>query len=68
MELQQMVGLRAIHPNKRLSNIILKQATNVGDVRVEITDAAGKIDSIHAGNKRKGLNVVYWNMRSTLRK
>lgn len=42
-----------------------KNRLNVGDVRVEITDAAGKLIQSMPGTKRKGLNVVYWNMRST---
>lgn len=36
---------------------------NTGNVRVEIYDAAGKLVQSLPGTKRKGLNIVRWNMR-----
>ncbi len=37
---------------------------NTGDVKVEVYDKAGKLIQSLPGTKRKGINVVYWNMRS----
>ena len=42
-----------------------KNRLNVGDVRVMIYDQSGKLIQSIPGSKRKGLNVVYWNMRAT---
>ena len=42
-----------------------KDRLNVGDVKVEVYDNAGKLVQTIPGTKRKGINVVYWNMRST---
>ncbi len=38
---------------------------NTGDVKIEIYDAGGKLLQTMPGTKRKGINVVYWNMRTT---
>ncbi|HMC99646.1 MAG TPA: hypothetical protein VKH37_05820, partial [Ferruginibacter sp.] len=38
---------------------------NTGDVTVEIYDKNGKLLQTMPGTKRKGINVVYWNMRTT---
>ena len=35
------------------------------DVKVEIYDASGKLVQSIPGSKRKGVNKVYWNLRST---
>lgn len=42
-----------------------KDRLNTGNVRVEIYDKAGKLVQSMPGTKRKGLNVVGWNMRYT---
>lgn len=41
----------------------LKDRLNAGDVKVEIYDAVGKLVQSMPGTKRKGINMVYWNMR-----
>jgi photosystem II stability/assembly factor-like uncharacterized protein len=38
---------------------------NTGDVKIEVYDKQGKLLQTIPGSKRKGLNVVYWNMRTT---
>jgi photosystem II stability/assembly factor-like uncharacterized protein len=38
---------------------------NTGDVKIEIYDKEGKLLQTMPGTKRKGINVVYWNMRTT---
>jgi photosystem II stability/assembly factor-like uncharacterized protein len=38
---------------------------NTGDVKIEIYDKQGKLLQILPGTKRKGINIVYWNMRTT---
>jgi photosystem II stability/assembly factor-like uncharacterized protein len=38
---------------------------NTGDVKIEIYDKQGKLLQTLPGTKRKGINVVYWNMRTT---
>jgi photosystem II stability/assembly factor-like uncharacterized protein len=43
----------------------LRDRLNAGDVNVEIYDKAGKLLQTFPGTKRKGINVVYWNMRTT---
>ncbi len=42
----------------------LKDRAN-GDVRIEIYDATDKLVQSIPGNKRKGINKVYWNQRMT---
>lgn len=42
-----------------------KDRLNTGNVRVEIYDKNGKLVQSMPGTKRKGLNVVRWNMRYT---
>jgi photosystem II stability/assembly factor-like uncharacterized protein len=43
----------------------LRDRLNSGDVKVEIYDKAGKLLQSFPGTKRKGINIVYWNMRTT---
>ncbi|MBS1689761.1 MAG: hypothetical protein JSS96_13620 [Bacteroidetes bacterium] len=43
----------------------LKDRVNVGDVKLEIYDAAGNLVQSLPGTKRKGVNKVYWNLRMT---
>jgi photosystem II stability/assembly factor-like uncharacterized protein len=43
----------------------LRDRLNTGDVKVEIYDKAGKLLQSFPGTKRKGINIVYWNMRTT---
>ncbi|WP_462222674.1 VPS10 domain-containing protein [Ferruginibacter sp.] len=38
---------------------------NTGDVKIEVYDKQGKLLQTMPGTKRKGINVVYWNMRTT---
>jgi photosystem II stability/assembly factor-like uncharacterized protein len=38
---------------------------NTGNVKIEVYDKQGKLLQTIPGSKRKGLNVVYWNMRTT---
>jgi photosystem II stability/assembly factor-like uncharacterized protein len=38
---------------------------NVGDVKIEMYDKQGNLLQTIPGTKRKGINVVYWNMRTT---
>jgi photosystem II stability/assembly factor-like uncharacterized protein len=38
---------------------------NTGDVKIEVYDKAGKLLQSIPGTKRKGINMVYWNMRTT---
>jgi hypothetical protein len=38
---------------------------NTGDVKIEIYDKEGKLLQTMPGTKRKGINMVYWNMRTT---
>ena len=38
---------------------------NTGDVKIEVYDKQGKLLQTIPGSKRKGINVVYWNMRTT---
>ena len=42
----------------------LKDRVNSGEVKVEILDKDGKLIQSIPGTKRKGINKVYWNMRS----
>lgn len=42
-----------------------KDRLNTGNVRVEIYDKDGKLVQSMPGTKRKGLNIVRWNMRYT---
>lgn len=42
-----------------------KNRLNVGEVRVMIYDQSGKLVQSMPGSKRKGINVVNWNMRGT---
>ncbi len=42
----------------------LKDRLNVGDVTLEVIDASGKVVASIPGTKRKGLNVVRWDMRT----
>ena len=42
-----------------------KDRVNTGDVKVEIYDKTGKLVQSIPGTKRKGINIVRWNMRST---
>jgi len=41
----------------------LKDRMNSGDVKVDIYDAAGKLVQSIPGTKRKGINMVNWNLR-----
>jgi photosystem II stability/assembly factor-like uncharacterized protein len=41
----------------------LKDRINTGDVKVDIYDAAGKLVQSIPGSKRKGINMVSWNLR-----
>ena len=41
----------------------LKDRVNSGDVKVEIYDATGKLIQSIPGGKRKGINMVSWNLR-----
>ncbi len=38
---------------------------NVGDVKIEVYDKQGNLLQSIPGTKRKGINIVYWNMRTT---
>jgi photosystem II stability/assembly factor-like uncharacterized protein len=38
---------------------------NVGNVKIEVYDKQGKLLQSMPGTKRKGINMVYWNMRTT---
>jgi hypothetical protein len=42
-----------------------KNRLNVGEVRVMVYDQTGKLVQSMPGSKRKGINVVNWNMRGT---
>jgi photosystem II stability/assembly factor-like uncharacterized protein len=42
-----------------------KERLNSGDVKLEIYDNDNKLVQSIPGSKRKGINVVYWNMRGT---
>ena len=42
-----------------------KDRVNTGEVKVEIYDNAGKLLQSMPGTKRKGINIVHWNMRIT---
>ncbi len=42
-----------------------KDRVNTGDVKVEIYDKDDKLVQIIPASKRKGINIVYWNMRMT---
>lgn len=43
----------------------LKERPNSGEVKVEILDSKGQlVQTLNAG-KRKGINLVYWNLRGT---
>ncbi len=42
-----------------------KDRVMTGDVNVEILDSTGKLVQKIPGTKRKGINKVYWNLRST---
>ena len=41
----------------------LKERLNSGDVKAEIYDAAGKLVQSIPGTKRKGINMLSWNLR-----
>jgi photosystem II stability/assembly factor-like uncharacterized protein len=43
----------------------LKDRLNSGDVKLDVFDVNGKLVQSIPGTKRKGVNKVYWNMRST---
>jgi photosystem II stability/assembly factor-like uncharacterized protein len=43
----------------------LKERVNSGDVKIEITDANGKVVQSMPATKRKGVNKVSWNQRIT---
>lgn len=38
---------------------------NTGNVKIEVYDKEGKLLQTIPGTKRKGINIVYWNMRTT---
>lgn len=42
-----------------------KNRVNTGQVTIEIYDKNGKLVQSMPGTKRKGINIVYWNMRGT---
>ncbi len=42
-----------------------KDRVNTGEVKVDIYDKTGKLVQTIPGTKRKGLNILNWNMRST---
>ncbi|MEP6617248.1 MAG: hypothetical protein ABJA57_11740 [Ginsengibacter sp.] len=42
-----------------------KDRVNTGQVTIEIYDNNGKLVQTMPGTKRKGINIVYWNMRGT---
>ncbi|MBS1783221.1 MAG: glycosyl hydrolase [Bacteroidetes bacterium] len=42
-----------------------KERLNTGDVKLNIYDEQGKLIQQVPGTKRKGINMVYWNMRYT---
>ena len=42
----------------------LKDRLNTGDVDIEILDASGKVLATLPGTKRKGINVVRWDLRT----
>jgi len=42
-----------------------KDRVNTGQVTVEIYDKNGRLVQSMPGSKRKGINIVYWNMRGT---
>lgn len=42
-----------------------KDRVSTGQVTVEIYDKNGKLVQSMPGSKRKGINIVYWNMRGT---
>ena len=43
----------------------LKERASSGEVKMEIYDADGKLVQIVPAGKRKGINMVYWNLRYT---
>ncbi|MEI6312380.1 MAG: glycosyl hydrolase [Bacteroidota bacterium] len=54
-------------PNSTEEAIIkyyLKDRVNSGDVKVQILDASGNLVTELPGTKRKGINIITWNMRS----
>jgi photosystem II stability/assembly factor-like uncharacterized protein len=54
-------------PNSTEEAIIkyyLKDRVNSGDVKVQILDNSGKLITELPGTKRKGINMITWNMRS----
>jgi photosystem II stability/assembly factor-like uncharacterized protein len=42
----------------------LKDRLNTGDVSIDIIDASGKVIATVPGTKRKGINIVRWDMRT----
>jgi photosystem II stability/assembly factor-like uncharacterized protein len=52
-------------PQQAPISYYFKDRLNVGDVKVEIYDSTGKLLQSIPGTKRKGINIVYWNMRTT---
>jgi hypothetical protein len=42
-----------------------KDRVNSGEVKIDIYDKAGKLVQTIPGSKRKGINIVGWNMRGT---
>lgn len=52
-------------PQQAQIRYYFKDRLNVGDVKVEVYDKEGKLVQSIPGTKRKGINVVYWNMRGT---
>ncbi len=42
-----------------------KDRVNTGEVKIEIYDKQGKLVQTIPGSKRRGINIVDWNMRST---
>jgi hypothetical protein len=42
-----------------------KDRVNTGEVKIEIYDKLGKLVQSIPGSKRRGINIVDWNMRST---
>jgi len=52
-------------PHQAPIKYYFRDRLNTGDVKIEIFDKDGKLLQTMPGTKRKGINMVYWNMRIT---
>ncbi len=51
-------------PESAVIQYYLKDRVNVGDVTLEVIDPSGKMVASMPGTRRKGINVVRWDMRT----